>query len=383
MKILWIAQRDLHHDLNTSTWVEMCKSLVQRGHQVMLIALSTSKERYPNFLPNFTIREIRGINHFPMVAITFHLQIIIFSLYWLFSIRPDVIITHPITALFLFPAKILAKLSSLNIKFVLDVRTLPVRLVSLNDKIKNALNYFSISTGKIYFNGFTVITPTLQRLIEKQFHIDPLRIGIWMSGVNTSLFQPKNKESDSDKDSFTVMYHGVLAENRGLFETIKAMVYVNKIVPNINLFILGKGLVLDQMIELVNQLELKTCVHFHEAVNYNEIPDYISKADVGIVPLPDELCWQVSSPLKLLEYLAMAKPVIVSPIEAHTSVLNNFPAAIFLNSTSPEDISDGIIRAYNIRNRLCKFGIEGRKFVTENFTWNLQASKLEKFITNL
>ncbi|MFX0139878.1 MAG: glycosyltransferase, partial [Candidatus Hodarchaeota archaeon] len=186
-----------------------------------------------------------------------------------------------------------------------------------------------------------------------------------------------------NKDSFTVMYHGVLAENRGLFETIKAMVYVNKIVPNINLFILGKGLVLDQMIELVDQLELKTCVYFHEAVSYDEIPDYISKADVGIVPLPDELCWQVSSPLKLLEYLAMAKPVIVSPIEAHISVLNNFPAAIFLNSTSPEDISDGIIKAYNIRNQLCKFGIEGRKFVTENFTWNLQASKLEKFITNL
>ncbi len=383
MKILWIAQRDLHHDLNTSTWVEMCKSLVQRGHQVMLIALSTSKERYPNFLPKFTIKEIRVINRFPMVAITFHLQIIIFSLYWLFSFKPDVIITHPITALFLFPAKVLTKLSRLNIKFVLDVRTLPVRLVSLNDRIKNTLNYFSIRAGKIYFNGFTVITPMLQRLIEDRFKVDPHQTGIWMSGVNTSLFQPKNRKSDSESDAFTVMYHGVLAENRGLFETIKAMVYVNELFPDINLFILGKGLILDQMIELVDQLDLKPCVHFHEAVNYHEIPNYISKADVGIVPLPDELCWQVSSPLKLLEYLAMAKPVIVSSIDAHTSVFNNCPAAIFLNSTSPEDISDGIIKAYNIRTQLCKLGTAGRKFVNENFTWNLQATKLEQFITNL
>lgn len=382
MNILWIAQRDLHQDLNAATWLETTKSLANKNHDVTLVTISTSGKKYQQQLPNLVIKEILVINHFPLVAICFHLKIIIFSLFWLFSIRPEVIITHPYTALFLLPVYIVAKFLRLKTKFVLDIRTLPVRLVNVNDKIKNVLNNTAIYVSKIFFDGITVITPALQRIIIDRFHVDETTMAVWMSGANIDLFQPKNDKIESSKD-FIVMYHGVLVENRGIVETIRAMVYINKKYPEIKLNIVGKGLVMDKLKALVHQLKLNDSVHFHGAVAYHEIPAFISKADVGIIPLPDELCWQVSSPLKLIEYLAMAKPVILSPIEAHTSVLNNCPAAIFLESTKPEDISDGIIKAYRMRQQLPEIGIEGRKFVMNNFTWDHQATKLEKFIKNL
>ena len=156
----------------------------------------------------------------------------------------------------------------------------------------------------------------------------------------------------------------------------------NKI-PAVKLVILGKGLGSEKMIELVEQLDLKEFVQFHDPVAYEKIPDHIARADVGIIPLPDELCWQVSSPLKLFEYLAMAKPVILSPIEAHSSILNGCPAAIFLKSTSPKDISEGILAAYARRASFKQIGMKGREFVLDRFTWDIQARNLEIFIQKL
>jgi len=386
MKILWIVQKNLVHDLDISTWIEMSKSLAKRNHQVILVALSTSKVKYRNSEPNLTIKEIRVVNRFPMVSITFHLQIFILSLFWLFTIQPEVIFTHPITLPFLLLTKLCSKLFKFNTKFILDIRTVPVRNKTASDKIKNKINHLSVLIAKKFFTGITVITSPLKRMISERFHIEPEQIGIWTSGVNIEIFNPKNnndKMKRKNNEQYIIMYHGVVAQNRGLLETIKAMDYVNKAYPNIKLFILGKGLAYDYVVALVDQLNLRPFVLFHDKVNYNKIPDYISKADIGIIPLPEEPCWQVSSPLKLFEYLAMAKPVIVSPIEAHTSVLKDCRAAIFLKSTSPEDISEGIIKAYSNREHLYHSGLESRKYVSERFTWDHQAAKLEKFITNL
>jgi glycosyltransferase involved in cell wall biosynthesis len=386
MNILWIAQRDLHHDLNISTWLEMSKALIKRNHRVNLVTLTTTTAKFPIQITNLMLREIAVIKRFPLVAITFHLQVLIFCLFWLFKIRPDVIITHPMTAYFLLPARLAAKIFRLNTKFILDIRTLPVRSKTISEKIKNIMNYSSIRFANCCFHGIAVITPALQRIIIDQFHVNPHKIGIWMSGVNLEIFQPQNQNSiynQQSKDRFRVMYHGVLAENRGLMETIQAMISVKELFPQIELFILGKGLAYRQLIESVEQLNLTENVLFHDPVDYSHIANYISQADVGIIPLPDRLCWQVSSPLKLFEYLAMAKPVIVSPIEAHTSILYDCPAAIFLKSTSPEDISESIIKVYKMRNQLNQLGSKGRKFVIEKFTWDHQAFQLEKFAISL
>ncbi len=383
MRILWIAQRDLIKDLNVSTWIEMTKSLLKRNHEVTLIALSTSKQKYGHSLPGLTLKEFKVINRFPLVAITFHLQVLIRSFFWILDSRPDVVMTHPITAIFLLPVMLMTRVLKLNIKFILDVRTLPIRFKNLNDTIKNSLVSFSIWLSKHFFHGVTVITPSLQRILCERFHLDPGKTGIWMSGVNADVFSPQNESIMRTGQKMTVMYHGALAENRGLLETIEAMFDIKSKISGVQLIILGKGFGYEKLVERVEQLDLKEFVQFHDPVAYEKIPDHIARADIGIIPLPDELCWQVSSPLKLFEYLSMAKPVILSPIEAHKSVLNGCPAAIFLKSTSPEDISEGIKSAYARRDSFHQMGMKGREFVLDHFTWDSQARNLETFIQKL
>ena len=386
MKILWIAQKDLSQDLDSATWIEMAKALNKRDHQIMLITLLKSSQEFRNSCSKIIIKELSVVNRFPFVALTFHLQVIFICLFWLFSTKPDAVITHPITSIFLLPSVVMAKIFRLNTKFILDIRTLPISSLGVTGNIKKALNSISIQIGKMCFDGITVITPTLKRLISERFCIDQKKIGIWMSGVDPHQFCPKQisiKRVQKLKNSFVVMYHGVLVKNRGLFELIEAMSLVQERNLNILLFIMGKGTAYNELIDLVHQLKLEQTVIFHEPVSHQEIPVYIAQTDVGILPLPDIWCWRVSSPLKLFEYLAMEKLVIVSAIEAHTFVLNNCPASIFLKSTMPVDIADGIIKAYYLQNHLSDLGKAGRKMVMKKFTWDHQATELESFIHKL
>ena len=62
---------------------------------------------------------------------------------------------------------------------------------------------------------------------------------------------------------------------------------------------------------------------FTMQVDYEDVPKYISMSDVAIIPLPDMHYWRSQSPLKLLEYLAMTKTVIISDIPAHRAVIGD------------------------------------------------------------
>jgi len=63
---------------------------------------------------------------------------------------------------FILPANFIARIVRIEPSFVLDIRTLPVRFINLNDKIKNSLIKISIYIGRLFFDGITTITPAFK-----------------------------------------------------------------------------------------------------------------------------------------------------------------------------------------------------------------------------
>ena len=383
MKIFWIVQKDLLHDLDSATWIEPSKILKENGSQVVLIYSAQKKSLFRNQFLEDNSRAIKVINFFPFLSISFHIQIFFRMLFWLFSEKPNVVITHPITALFIVPAIILSKLAGLKCKFVLDIRTLPVGSFGISGKIKKRIINLSIFAGNLFFDGVTVITPALKRVIIERFKIRSEKIGIWGSGVNMDLFQPEKRKDAFPNKAFTILYHGVIAENRGILETAQAMEIISKNYADIQLKIIGTGPGRDKLEKFIRDRKLQNCVKLLPPVPQAEIPGYVQTANCGILPLPDYEYWRISSPLKLFEYLAMSKPVLASQIEAHSSVLKNCPAGIFISSVSPEGIADAIIATNLKRSQLKDWGEAGRKLVMHNYTWQHQTEKLEKYLNNL
>ena len=209
---------------------------------------------------------------------------------------------------------------------------------------------------------------------------DPKRICIWSSGVNPDVFLPGGKDERLAEElglqgKFVVMYHGVFTyqPNRGLAEAVQAMKFVKARNPQVVLALLGNGPAAQHLRELRAELGLEDNVLLLSPVPYQEVPRYINLCDVGVMAYPDIDYWKVNNPIKLLEYLAMEKPVIVRDMVTFRSVVSAQEGAVFIANNDPRTIADAICKAQKDSDLLQVAGRKGREIVMQRYTWAQQA----------
>ena len=385
MKIIWTNCERFDRNLDKATWIEMMKELLKKEHLVYLI-LPYSGTRH-----NFGLGE--NIVYLPTVpwrgfySLGFCLTLFLYLIAITLSDTPHIILLGFKTFFPLVPFMVLSKLRLIKTKFVLDIRSIPVEVHDLLDRIREQIYKVVLPLTNFFSDGVTVISPLMKKQICDEYNIDKNRVGIWSSGVSLETFDFEATDHINDtrfgNKEFIVTYHGTLSQNRGLQETVKAIKLLNRKYPDIAFFMLGDGKAKDELDSLIRELDLQNNVFLHKSVTYEDVPKYIASCNVGILPFPNLNWWRVSSPLKLMEYLAMGKSVIVTNIEAHREVLNNSSCGVFIKSHEPEEIAEGIEKTYHLRNKLRKMGKIGRELVIRKYTWEKQAENLINFLENL
>ena len=227
--------------------------------------------------------------------------------------------------------------------------------------------------------------------ICSRFHLNPKKVGVWTSGVSPELFNPSEYISKVSEfrlkldlaSKFVVFYHGVFTASRGLKQSIEAIEILKNTNPNLTLFLLGTGSMASEIKSLIQEKGLEYNVIVHNPVDQKEVPLFISMCDVAIIPLPNNTFWRSQSPLKLLEYLAMEKVVILTNIPAHTTVIGKAKCGLYLSSIKPEEIAEAIDNAYINRSNLESWGRIGRAIVMENYTWQKVANDLENYLSSI
>jgi glycosyltransferase involved in cell wall biosynthesis len=270
----------------------------------------------------------------------------------------------------------------------MDVRTLPV---DLSDNWRGRLRQRRFNNAVYiafrYFDGLTMITEKMKTDLQKVTNNFEKEICVWSSGVDPNLFNPDNVSDVRCElgleDRFVIIYHGILSPNRGLQETIEAISKLRKSCPDIMLLLLGKGPAQNELEEWVRNLGLEDHVLIHPPVPLEEVPKYIKSAQVGILPFPDLNWWNTSSPIKLNEYIAMKKPVIVTDIEAHRVVLGNLKCAFYAPDNQPASLARCTKTVVDRKSELSALGEIARKKAIEHFTWEKQARKIKAYFQNL
>jgi glycosyltransferase involved in cell wall biosynthesis len=232
-----------------------------------------------------------------------------------------------------------------------------------------------------------MITEKMKTDLQKKTNNFKKKVCVWSSGVDSKLFDPGKaadiREELGFKNRYVIMYHGVLSPNRGLQEAIEAIAIVRKSHPEIMFFMLGKGSAQPELEERIRDLKLENHVFVHPQVPYESVPKYIKSAQAGILPFPNIDWWNTSSPIKLCEYLAMGKPVIVTDIAAHRAVLGKLKCGFFVPNHEPANIARGINTAIGKAADLKELGQIARTIVIENLTWERQALKIKSYFQDL
>jgi len=373
MNIIWISKirRDLPH---ITSRLKMSETLIKRGHNVTLYTEKKIGEKIPQedniiFIPNIHLPILSGIFYGLIVFFYFPIH--------LSRKKIDIIIIDQskIWLPFVIPLRIL------NIPIVLDIRTLPV------DRDKSFFFKVSMYLSKYVVDGITTITPELSSILRNVYNLSNKKIGVWSSGVSIEDFSKfpyeKSIPIELKNHEFILLYHGDYSATRGIENLISAMNKLDSVIKRkIGLIIIGiPSDKINYLIEVSEKEGVIEKVDIFPRVDYNKIAQYLEISDVGVIPLPPEnIWWQVSAPLKTLEYLAKGKPIIATNIPFHQLIFKKGNCGILLESANPEDIAKGISYLFNNQKKLKKIGLTGKRIVEKYYTWDCQANQFEKFL---
>jgi glycosyltransferase involved in cell wall biosynthesis len=390
-KILWINPVTFDMFPHQASNLELLRSMEKRGYASILITVRSKKK--PIQIENSRVRIISVPLRFVRFLSSFMFAIGLFiflPICILVSAPQFLIVNQPDLSIFgLIPNLLFSKLR--GIKFVLDIRSTPVEVSGFRGFQQKRLFSISVLVAKKLFDGMTIITSLMREEICNAFGIDPCKVGIWSSGVNTALFSPENCTSDGVglrrklglSGKFVVFYHGAFSVTRGLKETVESIKVLGSEYPNVVVFLLGTGSMVSTLKHIVHDEGLQESVIVHDPVDYAEVPKFIEMSDVCIVPLPDHPYWRSQCPLKLLEYLAMEKAVIVTDIPAHRSVIGDEKCGIYISSVTPSEIAKAIVYAYHNKEELAEWGKSGRAIIDKKYTWEKVAEDLENYLLSI
>ena len=178
--------------------------------------------------------------------------------------------------------------------------------------------------------GVTAITPGTLNVLRDRYGLRPsVPVDTWTSGARLDLFHAGVEPVDVVAlrlvaGSTVFIYHGVLTADRGLLTLMDAFALVHEKRPATSLLLLGDGPAVPDLHERARVLGVQDAVALVPTVPIEQVPSYLAAANVGVIPLPDVESWQVQSPMKLWEYLAMRMTVVATDIEAHRGIDNEF-----------------------------------------------------------
>jgi glycosyltransferase involved in cell wall biosynthesis len=384
-KISWLSFQLLDFFLSKTAYIELSKHLAERGNQVDFFAIR-SKRLFISDSPNMRLFAF-PLRAMPFVSAFSYVILMLFVLpFYILKRKPDFVIIEPKFGSTFFSIELRLFPHSLRPTLILDIRSTSVEVYNFRDMLNSFWFKSSIITGKRTFDGFTVATKEMKKEICSEFDIDTKLMRVWENGVDIGLFSSEKHDGREMrrklnlKDQFVVFYHGSFRFNGGIAETIKSIKLLKNKYPDILLFLLGSGGALPMYRQIIQENKIQDRVIIHPSVDYADVPKYIAIANVGIVPLPDIRDWRNQSPLKLVEYLAMKKPVIATDIPANRELIGENECGIYISSADPSKIAEAIAFAHDSQKLICKSTESHKAIAIEDYDWKNVAAKFESYL---
>ena len=372
INIIWIYSGTLADSLDKATWLSTTKSLRDLGCKVTLL---NAEQKNCTTIDGVEVKCIPTSNIYFLGKLFFHLKAILIILSQWRNL--DIILFHPDSVLFILPLRFFRVLIyHKRPLFVVDIRT--VHMTSAGE------NNWKMCLRKIYFDlmqrvtsqwadGQTAITYRLAKVVS----IPQDKIwGIWQSGVDLDYFmicQSMRKWAE-DNDPLHLMYIGTMNDGRNLMGFSRAVKIATDEGLKFIMTYIGDGFERAALEKFAQ--DNPNIIHVHPPIPHKEIPNWLAKAHVGILPFPDEVKFQVSSPIKLFEYMAAGIPILATRIACHTDVIGDGKYVFWAEGADVDSLKDALHLIYTQRGSLAAMG----RLAAENapkWTWAASAQNLK------
>jgi glycosyltransferase involved in cell wall biosynthesis len=212
----------------------------------------------------------------------------------------------------------------------------------------------------------TVVAITKHDFLYLREKFDSQAIRLAPMSVPTSFLDKSRSPEDTD---FTVVYNGKGTSNghdNNLFILIDALKLLTKI-ENLKLVFVGLETSYRIKInEYSKQLKISPDkVSYIDHVNHQQIPNFLSRYSVSVVPYPESKYNQSRSPLKIIESAACRIPLVVSQTKAHQVFIDSGYVTPF-NDGDAQSLATSILKIYQGAPEIQKRIDKAFNFAKEN-----------------
>lgn len=252
---------------------------------------------------------------------------------------------------------------------------------------------------KIYFPGLiqkyeTRITNDADRVIVVSSALKdhlikhgtrPEQIVVMPNGTDPEVFDPARyngafrKKYDIKSDEVVLGFVGVLRNWHNIETLLEAFQELRPAEKNLKLLFVGDGNIQGDLEAYAGKLGVRDRVIFTGRVPHQEVPDHIAVFDVAISPHVT----YYSSPMKILEYMAMGKCVVAPDMKNIRDLIRPGETGLLFKPKNKADLKRALMEVVTDHENRQRIGQTATREVRQNFTWDKNAAEVVELFNKI
>ena len=218
-----------------------------------------------------------------------------------------------------------------------------------------------------------VISEQLEKFARQRWKIPAERFALLPNCVDPDRFPLRNPQNIEPRK---IGYAGSLICYEGLDTLIDAIEILGQQGVDVRLDIIGDGEARSQLEEHAGCLGLTDRIRFVGRVSPHSSRDILASSALVCIPRePYKVC-RIVPPIKLVEALALGKPVVVPDLPVFRDELRACPVAWFFKSGDASHLANILEKALADRDAICDCAVPAREYVAVQRSW-------QKYVTNV
>jgi glycosyltransferase involved in cell wall biosynthesis len=250
--------------------------------------------------------------------------------------------------------------------------------------------YFAKLISRFLFKNsdhIVVVTDFLNRYVLSegvpQKKVTTLLNGISLENtlVNTERLSALRSKLGVTKNDFVILYMGYLYDFAGLKQIID---YYNSDVKsgilNLKFLIVGDGGIYKDLLNYIKEIDAEW-VFMTGKVPFFEITEYIELSNLCLMSFALNNVTKDITPVKIMEYMAMKKPVLSNSLPNVVKEIGENNGVIF--ARNQKDLIKKIGELVGKKDSLTGIGLQGFNLIKKQYVWPIILNRLKKIILKL
>jgi len=199
------------------------------------------------------------------------------------------------------------------------------------------------------------------------------RITVVRNGPDPLKLQPVEPDPALRQKAGTILgYVGTINPQDGVDYLLRALRYLIYDLGRRDIFcvIIGRGVMLPELKALATSLSIQDHVWFTGWVSDEDLVHYLSTTDICVDPDPSNPFNDRCTMVKMLEYMALAKPIVAFDLPEHRVTAQD--AALYARPNDELDFARQIAALMDDPERRAEMGRLGRARIENELAWSYQ-----------